>query len=75
MAQWGKNLNTVTWGDAEVQVRALVWHSGLKDLALVQLCMGHSCGSDLTSGLETSICHGCGHKNNLFLNKERRKQE
>ena len=37
MAQWVKNLNTGARIAAEVWVQSLAQHSGLKDLALLQL--------------------------------------
>ena len=35
---------------------------GVKDLALLQLWVGHSCNSDFTPGLEISIGHGFSQK-------------
>ena len=37
MAQWVKDLTTVAWVSAAVQVQSLGQISGLKDLALLQL--------------------------------------
>ena len=37
MVQWVMNPTAVAWVTAEVRVRSLAWHSGLKDLALSQL--------------------------------------
>ena len=37
VAQWVKNLTAVAWVTAEVWVPSLAWHSGLTDLALLQL--------------------------------------
>ena len=36
MAQWIKNLIAVAWVAMEVQVPSPAWHSGLKDLLLLQ---------------------------------------
>ena len=37
MAQWVKNPTAAAWFAAKVQIRSPVWHSGLKDPALLQL--------------------------------------
>ena len=37
VAQWVKNLTTVARVTAEAQVQSLAQHSGLRDLALLQL--------------------------------------
>ena len=37
MAQWVKHLTAAPWVAAEVRVQYLVWCSGLKDVALLQL--------------------------------------
>ena len=37
MAQWVKNPTAVAQVSTEAQVQSLAWHSGLKDLELLQL--------------------------------------
>ena len=57
MAQWVKNLTTVTQVTAEVQVQFLAWDTGSKDLGPRQVIAVAS-----IPGLGISICHRCGHK-------------
>ena len=57
MVQWVKNLISVAQIAAEVWVRSLAWHSGLKNTVLRHLRhKGHSCGSDSVPSLGTSVC-------------------
>ena len=49
LVQWVKNPTAAAQVTLEVWVRFPAWHSGLKDLVLLQLWLG------------TSICYGWGH--------------
>ena len=66
MVQWAKNLTARAQVAAEVKVSFPAQHSGLKDLALLQLW--HRLKllvqiQSLAGKLPYAICHGCGHKN------------
>ena len=50
MAQWVKNPTAEAW------IQSPTWHSGLKELALLQMQL------DSVLGLETSICHESSHR-------------
>ena len=70
MVQWVKNLTAVAQVTTEAWVQSLAQHSGLKDLELSELRIGHSCSLDSLSGPGTSKCHGCGHlkkKKRMFI--------
>ena len=62
MAQWVKNLTAAIWVAVEVWVRSPAQCSGLKDPAMPQCGVGHSCGLDSVPGLETSMCCAYGNK-------------
>ena len=62
VAQCVKNLTAVSWFTVEAHVQYLAWPSGLRIPSCCSCGIGHSCGSDLTPGLGTSKCHGCGKK-------------
>lgn len=53
MVQWVNNSTAEAWVTAEAQVQSPAGHSVLKDPALLQLCIGHSCCSDSILGLGT----------------------
>ena len=61
---WVKNLTTVAQVTGEVQVQAPAGCSGLRIWHCCSCGAGSGCGSGSIPGLGTSICQGCGHKNN-----------
>ena len=62
MAHWVQDPTAAALVAMEVQLQSLARYSGLSIQCCHSCDAGQSCGSDLTPGLGTSICHGCGEK-------------
>ena len=65
VAQWVKNLISVTQLTVEAQIRFPAQCTGLKRIQHCNSChVGHSCGSDSIPGLGTCICCRYGNETN-----------
>ena len=74
MVQWVKTPTVAAWVPVEEQVRSLPGHSGLKDLALLQLQHRTQLQLRFNPWPGTCVRHGCGHKKKkLKIKREREK--